>query len=156
MKKIFWIVLLVLATNQLLAQDYILKTKNKVERKLDHLYTKTERPFSKKDLAHVLVYTINDSLSLPFSLMLYFDKTNRCIAEEKIFSCDTCMRKHLAYILSGSYPKWHAAEDGNYRSNFPSSSYMQTLVSNNLFILRITYLGWKGGRYENFVDGFNK
>ena len=150
--KLFYTLLLLLATNQLLSQDYILKTKNRVEKKLDKLYAKTNRPFSKKDLSNILVYTINDSLSLPFSLMLYFNKSNRCIAEEKIFSCDSCMRKHLAYTLSRSYPKWHADEEGNYRSKFPSSTFIQTIVSNNLYILRFTYLGWKGGKNEHFVD----
>lgn len=150
--KLFWIFLLLLTTNKLLSQDYILKTKNKVEKKLDKLYTRAERPFSKKDLPNVLVYTVNDSLSLPFALMLYFDKNNRCIAEEKIFSCDSCMRKHLAYTLARSYPKFHADEDGNYRSKFPSSTFMETVVSNNLYIVRLTYLGWKGGKNEHFVD----
>jgi hypothetical protein len=103
-----------------------------------------------------LSYTINDSLSLPFTLKLYFDKANRCMVEEKIFSCDSCMRKHLAAILSRSYPKFHLDEDGNYRSKFPSSTFMKTVVLNNLYILRLTYLGWKGGRNEHFVDNFNK
>jgi len=150
--KLFCTLLLLLATNQLFSQDYILKTKNKVERKLDKFYAKTDRPFSKEELTNVLVYTINDSLSLPFTLKLYFDKTNRCIVEEKIFSCDSCMRKHLSSILSRSYPKFHPDADGNYRSKFPSSTFMETAVSNNSYILRLTYLGWKGGRNEHFVD----
>jgi len=151
--KLFCTLLLLLATNQLLAQDYILKTKNKVERKLDKFYTKTGRPFSKEELSNVLEYTVNDSLSLPFTLKLYFDKTtNRCMVEEKIFTCDSCMRKHLAAILSRSYPKFYPGEDGSYRSKFPSSTYMETVVANNLYILRLTYQGWKGGKNEHFVD----
>ena len=154
--KLAGIIIFLFVSLNLSAQDHILKKKNKIEKKLDKHFTEQNRSYSKEIFPGILMYVINDSLSLPFSLMLYFDKTGLCIAEERIFNCDSCLKQDLAFMLARSYPKWHRTEGGHYKSKFPSSTYMETVVSPDLFVLRFTYKGWKGGKYENFVVSFVK
>lgn len=139
------------------SQYFISNSKKKVEIDYEKFLKKNNRKFFKSDSINFLKYSVIDSISLPFSVQFYFDgsKKNICIVEEIVYNCDSCATFSFQKNINAKFPKWKPLENGIYKTKFPYQSVMEKVIqSDTAHILRFTFKGWKGGRYEHFLENF--
>lgn len=138
MRSFFLILLVIPFCYQALSQDFILDKRSKIKRKLDRYYQENNRRCTVTENDSSLTYVLHDSLSLPATYVYYFNENNRCIKQETIYSCDSCLQKGISYSLASKFVNWVKTGPESYYAKFPYNTLMEPIRENGRFILRYT------------------
>lgn len=108
---------------------------------MEQFYAENNRKFIFTETDSTISYVLNDSLSLPATTVFYFNDQNRCIQQDNIFSCDSCLRQSRQQLLKNKYAKWKPAPGvDNHYAGFPYNTLMQQINENGQFILRLRHI----------------
>jgi hypothetical protein len=121
------------------SQDFMLDKRWKIKNKMERFYAENNRKFSSAETDSSLTYSFTDSLSLPATYIFYFNKTDRCIIQEAVFSCDSCLTKSVQQSLSNKFIKWKKTGPETYYAGFPYNTSMEQVSKNGRFILRYVW-----------------
>jgi len=138
MKSLLLLLLISLTSYRAVSQEFILDKRGKVNNKMERFYAKYNRKFSSVQTDSSLTFAFTDSLSLPATYIFYFNKANRCIKQETVFSCDSCLMKSVQQSLSNQFIKWKKIGPQTYYAGFPYHVLMERIRINEQFILRYT------------------
>jgi hypothetical protein len=140
MQKLFLLVGFLAICNLLFSQDFILDKRSKIKNKMEKYYADNNRKYAFAETDSTISYSLQDSLSLPATNIFYFNNLSRCIKQEIIFSCDSCMQQSLQQSLSHKFIKWKKIGAESYYAGFPYNALMEPSKVNGRFILRFTWL----------------
>jgi hypothetical protein len=107
---------------------------------MEKYYTENNRKFSFSETDSTVKYILNDSLSLPATNIFYFNSLSRCIKQEIIFSCDSCMQQSIQQSLQNKFTKWQKVGSDSYYAGFPYNALMEQIKANDQFIVRFTWI----------------
>lgn len=111
---------------------------------MEKFYEENKRIYIFSETDSTVTYILNDSLSLPATTVFYFNKQNRCIQQDNIYSCDSCRQKSRQYFLNNKFVNWKpAAGPENYYAGFPYNTLMQQINLNGQYILRLSKISRK-------------
>lgn len=120
------------------SQYFILDKRWKIKKNMEKFYAANNRKYAFTETDSTISYTLTDTLSLPVSTVFYFNEQNRCIKQENIFSCDSCMQQSMQYSLREKFVKWEKISPVSYYAGFPYNTVMEQLKINDQYILRFT------------------
>ena len=140
MKKFFLFIVLTAGCYASFSQYYILNKRSKIKENIEQYYAENNRKYSFSETDSSITFVLNDSLSLPATTIFYFNDLNRCIKQEVIFSCDSCMQKSMKESLNGKFINWKKVGDQHYYAGFPYNVLTEPVNVNGQFILRFTRL----------------
>lgn len=123
------------------SQDFILDKRYKIKKKMEQFYADNNRKYFFTETDSTISYILNDSLSLPATTVFYFNKQNRCIQQDNIFSCDSCLQQSRNQFFKNKFANWKPAPGvENHYAGFPYNTLMQQLNINGQFILRLSHV----------------
>ncbi len=122
----------------LFSQDFILDKRSKIKHKMEKYYSDNNRKYSFSETDSTVTYILNDSISLPATNIFYFSDLNRCIKQEIIFTCDSCMQRSMQQSLSNKFINWKQTGPQSYYAGFPYNVLMEQGTEKGMFILRFT------------------
>jgi hypothetical protein len=122
------------------SQDFILDKRTKIKNKMVKYYADNNRKYSSAETDSSISFTLQDTLSLPATSIFYFNNLNRCIRQETIFSCDSCLNKSIQQSLNNKFIKWKKTGPETYYAGFPYNTLMEPVKINGQFILRYTWI----------------
>ncbi len=122
------------------SQDFILDKRTKVKNNMVKYYADNNRKYSSAETDSSISFTLQDTLSLPATSIFYFNNLNRCIRQETIFSCDSCLNKSIQQSLNNKFIKWKKTGPETYYAGFPYNTLMEPVKINGQFILRYTWI----------------
>lgn len=122
------------------SQDFILDKRTKVKNKMVKYYADNNRKYSSAETDSSISFTLQDTLSLPATSIFYFNNLNRCIRQETIFSCDSCLNRSIQQSLNNKFIKWKKTGPETYYAGFPYNTLMEPVKINGQFILRYTWI----------------
>jgi|APGre2960657404_1045060.scaffolds.fasta_scaffold94177_2 hypothetical protein len=122
------------------SQGFILDKRTKVKNKMEKYYADNNRKYSSAETDSSISFTLQDTLSLPATSIFYFNNLNRCIRQETIFSCDSCLNKSIQQSLNNKFIKWKKTGPETYYAGFPYNTLMKPVKINGQFILRYTWI----------------
>jgi hypothetical protein len=140
MKKIFLFLVFISTCYGSFSQDFILDKRSKIKKNMEKYYANNNRKYAFTETDSTINYALHDSLSLPATNIFYFNNLNRCIKQEIIFSCDSCLQQSLQQSLSHKFINWQKVGIESYYAGFPYNALMEQVRNNGLFILRFTWL----------------
>ncbi|MFM2327379.1 MAG: hypothetical protein RIR31_1581 [Bacteroidota bacterium] len=151
--KIVFVIALLLIVNCGNAQSYTLDKKSKIEKNIEKYLDENKRIYKKTDTMDVLIYIINDSLSLPYGYLFYFNYKGLCLVQEDLYNCDSCRDVAFQNRVNSRSPKWHKLSTGDYKTKFPYGNLITTVdKANGISAIRYAFKGWK----EEYVSFFKK
>lgn len=154
--KIIFVLAFLLVVNCGYTQGNTLRKKSKIEKSFQKYLNENKRAYKKVDTLNMLIYIINDTLSLPYGFLFYIGDNGTCYAQEDLFSCDSCRNVALQKYLNAKHPKFHELSKGGYKTRFPYSCLITTFEKQNgVSAIRYAYKGWKDD-YINFLKKFEK
>ena len=125
------------------SQDFILDKRSKIKNKMGKFYAENNRKYIFTETGSSVSYILNDSLSLPVTTIFYFNEQNRCIRQDNIYSCDSCLQQAKQHFLNNKYANWSRTEPGKYYAGFPYNTLMEQVDEDGKFILRLTRIKLK-------------
>lgn len=156
MMKIVFVIAFLLIVNCGIAQSYTLTKKSKIEKRLEKYLNENKRTYNKVDTMDMLIYIINDSLSLPYGYLFYFNYDGVCLVQEDLYNCDSCRDVAFQNRLNSKSPQWHQLSTGGYKTKFPYSNLITTVdKANGIAAIRYAFKGWNE-EYINFLKKFEK
>jgi len=120
------------------SQHFILDKRSKIKKNMEQFYAENNRKYDFTETDSTITYVLNDSLSLPATTVFYFNQQNRCIKQENIFSCDSCLQQSMQRSLAEKFVSWDKITQGAYYAGFPYNTLMEQIKFNDRFILRFT------------------
>jgi hypothetical protein len=141
MKKLLIYLVLTVCCYNSLSQDFILDKRSKIKSKMEKFYADNNRKYIFTETDSTISYILNDSLSLPATTVFYFNGQNRCIQQDNIFSCDSCLQQSRQGFLKNKFANWTQAPGvENYYAGFPYNTLMRQINAKGQFILRLSYV----------------
>ncbi len=140
MKKVFLFLIFTSTGYGSFSQDFILDKRSKIKRTMEKYYAENNRKYSFTETDSTISYYLDDSLSLPASNIFYFSNLNRCIKQEIIFTCDSCLQQSMQHSLSNKFINWKKTGHGSYYAGFPYNALMEQVKINDKYMLRFTWL----------------
>jgi hypothetical protein len=140
MKKYLLFFLFTVFGCNLFSQDLILDKRPKIRHKMEKYYAENNRKYTFTETDTTVTYILIDSLSLPATNTFYFSNLNRCIKQEIIFSCDSCLQQTMQKSLSNKFINWKKVGPESYYAGFPHNSLMEAVYMNGKFIQRFTWM----------------
>ena len=120
------------------SQQKILNKKSKIKKRIGKYYLETNLKYTFTETDKKLTCTLTDFITLPATIVYYFNEQDRCEKEETIFYCDSCMQKGMLHSLSNKFIKWKKVGPTSYYAAFPNNALMEQVKINDQFILRFT------------------
>lgn len=120
------------------SQHFILDKRSKIKKSMEKFYAENNRKYDLTETDSSITYVLNDSLSLPATTVFYFNEQKRCIKQEHIFSCDSCLQQSMQHSLAEKFVNWEKITQGTYYAGFPYNTLMEQVRVNGQFILRFT------------------
>ncbi|MBL7701917.1 MAG: hypothetical protein JNM14_06680 [Ferruginibacter sp.] len=139
MKKFLLLLILTVTCCISYSQDIILDKKSKIKKRLEKYYLETNRKYFFAETDSTLTYTLTDSVTLPATYVYYFNRQNRCIKQETIYTRDLCLQNGIQESLNNKYAKWEKLGPESYYAKFPYNTLMETVKENGQFILRYVH-----------------
>ena len=140
MKAFFLFLILIPVYHTSFSQGSILEKKSKIKKRAEKYYQETNRKYTVTETDSTLAYTLTDSLTLTATYVYYFNEQNRCIKQETIYSCDSCMQNGMQESLNNKFVNWKKVGPKSYYAGFPYYRLMEQAKNNGQFILRFTRL----------------
>jgi hypothetical protein len=109
---------------------------------MEKFYAESNRKYVFTETDSTISYILNDSLSLPATTIFYFNEQNRCIMQDNIFSCDSCLQQARQQFLNNKYANWKRIEPGKHYAGFPYNTLME-VHTDSKYILRLTRMKLK-------------
>jgi len=122
------------------SQYYILDKRSKIKKSVEKYYAEHNHKYVVAETDSNLTYILKDSLFLPATNTFYFNNINRCIKQDVIFSCDSCLQKSIRESLDNKFIKWKKAGIDSYYAGFPYNVLMESVRKNGQFMMRYTHL----------------
>ena len=72
---------------------------------------------------------------------------NRCVKQENIFSCDSCLQQSMQRSLDGKFANWEKISTGRYYTGFPYNTVMEQLIINDQYVVRFSRQKKKDAKY---------
>lgn len=119
-------------------QHFMLDKRSKIKKNMEKFYADNNRKYAYAETGSSISFTLNDSLSLPVTTVFYFNEQNRCIKQENIFTCDSCLQKSMQNALAEKFVSWHEINPGTYYAGFPYNTLMEQVRIDKKFILRFS------------------
>jgi hypothetical protein len=140
MKRFYWSLLFSVTGLIVFSQDFMLDKRTKIKNKMEKYYADNNRKYSSAETENSISFTLQDTLSLPATSIFYFNHLNRCIRQETIFSCDSCLNKSMQQSFNNKFIKWEKTGPETYYAGFPYHTLMEPVKINGQFILRYTWI----------------
>lgn len=147
MKKIFLFLLIMPVSYAAVCQYFILDKRAKIKKNMEKFYAAASRQYAFIETDSTVSYTLTDSLSLPATTVFYFNEQNRCVKQENIFSCDSCMQQSMQRSLDGKFVNWEKISTGRYYAAFPYNTVMEQLIINDQYVVRFSRQKKKDAKY---------
>jgi len=152
--KIVFVIAFLLINNCGNAQSYTLTKKNKIEKGIEKYLDENKRIYKKADTMNMLIYVINDSLSLPYGYLFYLNDNGTCLVQEDLYNCDSCRDVAFKNRVNSKSPQWHQLSTGVYKTKFPYYNLITTIdKGNGISAIRYAFKGWND-EYINFLKKF--
>jgi hypothetical protein len=120
------------------SQHFILDKRWKIKKNMEKFYTDNNRKYVFAETDSTISYALDDTLSLPVTTVFYFNQQDRCIKQENIFNCDSCLQQSMQRSLAEKFVSWHEISPGAYYAGFPYHTLMEQVRTGNKFILRFS------------------
>ena len=130
MKAFFILLILLPVYYTSFSQGSILEKKSKIKKRLENYYQESKRKYIVTETDSTLAYTLTDSLTLPATYVYYFNEQNRCIKQETIYSCDSCMQNGMQESLNNKSVNWNKVGPKSYYARFPYNRLMERVSFN--------------------------
>ncbi|MFM6926630.1 MAG: hypothetical protein ACKOU7_14075 [Ferruginibacter sp.] len=140
MKNVFLFLVLAVTSYTSFSQYYILDKRSKIKKNIEKYYEEHNNKYVVTETDSTLTYMLRDSLFLPATNTFYFNNLNRCIRQDVIFSCDSCLQKSITESLGNKFIKWKKAGAYSYYAGFPYNVLMEPVKENGLFTMRYTHI----------------
>ncbi|HEX2683806.1 MAG TPA: hypothetical protein VHL77_07730 [Ferruginibacter sp.] len=147
--KILYLFLFMLCSYSSFSQDFLLDKRSKIRKKMEQYLTENKLKYSFRETDSTVSYNVNDSFSLPMTNVFYFNEQNRCIKQENIFTCDSCMQLSMKQSLTHKFINWEKIGEQSYYAGFPYNALMEQVTGDGRFIVRFTRMKRKTAKKDS-------